>query len=208
MAKSKLRRLSHQEPSDEELDVALRFLKSPDVPDMIGAVLGAAVVEYALETLLKLRFKHHDDEAWQRVIDGVGPLRDFHTKIVTGFALGVFDEEVRANLNLVRDIRNVFAHSRTYLRFDHPILENALTSARPIRSGKRLHESATLSIGENKRAYLSLCFSLYSFFLRKLRDSVRRSERRLREARRDQELLDKLLDAIRADRAAKQRKPS
>jgi hypothetical protein len=173
---------------------------------MIGAVLGAAIVEFALETVLKLRFRRHDDEAWQRVIDPVGPLRDFHTKIVSGFALGVFDEEVRTNLNLVRDIRNVFAHSRTYLRFDHPDLGDALTSARPIRSGKRLHNSVTLSIGENKRAYLNLCFSLYSFFLGKLRDSLRRSERRLREARRDQETLDRLLEAIRADRAQSKRR--
>jgi hypothetical protein len=208
MAKNRLRRLSYQEPSDEELDVALRFLESPDVPDMIAAVLGAAIVEYALETVLKLRFKHHDDEAWLRVIDTVGPLRDFHTKIVTGFALGVFGEEVRINLNLVRDVRNVFAHSRTYLRFDHPVLGNALISARPVRSGKRLHNSVTLSIGENKRAYLNLCFSLYSFFLQKLQDSLRRSERRLREARRDQEVLDRLLEALKADRAARQRRPA
>lgn len=203
MAKSKLRRFSYREPSDEELDVALKFLELPDVPDMVGAILGAAIVEYALEAVLKLRFKRHDDEAWERIVDAVGPLRDFHTKIVTGFALGVFGEEIRTNLNLVRDIRNVFAHSRTHLRFDHPILGDALGSARPVRSGKRVHNSVTLSIGENKRAYLNLCFSLYSFFLQKLQDTLRRSERRLRQVRREQELLDELLQAIRASRTAK-----
>ena len=204
MAKNRLRRLSRQDPSDEQLGAALGLLKSPDVPDMIAAVLGAAIVEYALEAVIKLTFKRHDDVAWERMIDSVGPLRDFNTKIICGFTLGVFNDEVRTNLNLVRDIRNAFAHSRMYLRFDHPVLGDALTAARPIRSGKRLHDAGALSIGANKRAYMNLCFSLLSFFQQKLKVRLQRSQRRLRDARRDQEALDQLLQAIRAGRAAKQ----
>lgn len=207
MAKNKLGRLSRHDPSDEQLEAALILLESPDVPDMIAAILGAAVVEYALEAVLKLTFKHHDDATWVRMIDSVGPLRDFQTKIICGFALGLFSEEIRINLNLVRGIRNVFAHSRTHLRFDHPDLGDALNTTRPIRSGKHLHNVGTLSISANKRAYTNLCFSLYSFFFRKLKDRLHRSEYQLRKARRDQEALNQLLQAIRTGRATKQARP-
>jgi hypothetical protein len=164
VAKSRLRALSRRDPSDEELQAAFAHLESPDVSDMVAAILGAALVEYSLEVVVRQRFRNNDAETWMRMIESVGPLHDFHAKIITGFALGIFSEELRANLNLVRGIRNVFAHSKAYLRFDHPDLGNALAAAQPIKSGKKQLNVGTLALGSGKRAYLDLCFSLFLFF--------------------------------------------
>jgi hypothetical protein len=54
------------------------------VPDVIAAVLGATLVEYQLEQVLKTNFRRNDDSTWSRMTDGSGPLRDFHSKIVMG----------------------------------------------------------------------------------------------------------------------------
>jgi hypothetical protein len=54
MAKKKLRDLSRQELSADEFEKSVAALDTPDVPDMIAAVLAATLVEYRLEQVLKL----------------------------------------------------------------------------------------------------------------------------------------------------------
>jgi hypothetical protein len=205
VAKMKLGKLSRREPSDEDFQTVLTLLESPDVTDMVAAILGAALVEYVLEEVIKLMFKQNSAEAWERMIDISGPLRDFHAKILTGFSLGAFNDDIRANLNLVRQVRNAFAHSRLYLRFNNPAVANALAAARPITSGKRQLDSAPLSLGSGKRAYLQLCFSLLTFFQIKLRTRLRRYERRVRDLRDERELLHKLLHSLKSDQTKRPR---
>jgi hypothetical protein len=164
---------------------------------MVAAILGAALVEYVLEETIKLRLRRDDVETWERMIDANGPLRDFHAKILTGFALGIFNEEIKINLNLVRDIRNVFAHAKIDLGFDNPTLGDALVVVRPIRSGKRILNPGSLSHEPTKRAYLQLCFSLFTFFQIKLRSRLRGYERRIRHAQREQQFLNRMLQVLR-----------
>ena len=92
MAKNKLHKLSHYEPSDSEVDAVLKHLEAPDVPDMVAAVLGGSLVEYALEVVLRDKLGQYESDLWERMIDSNGPLRDFRTKILMGLALGLFDE--------------------------------------------------------------------------------------------------------------------
>jgi hypothetical protein len=128
----------------------------------------------------------------------VGPLRDFHSKIIIGHALSSFDVEMRLNLNIVRDIRNAFAHSRTLLTFDHPDIGAELYKIRPVRKGKRTLRAGALVLGSFKRAYLELCMSLLMYFQLKLSDSWKRKERRQRDNIRTRKLLKQLVAGIEA----------
>src|SRR5262245_6781819 len=56
-------------------------------------------------------------------------LNSFYSKIITGYALGIYDDGIRDNLHIVRNIRNAFAHSRKLIRFDHPAVVNELRKA-------------------------------------------------------------------------------
>lgn len=196
MAGLKIRELSHQELSDADFQEALTQLDAPDVPDLVAAVLAATLVEHALEQTLKRNFKRHDASTWGRMIDGAGPLRDFHAKIVTGFALGRFNDDVRINLNIVRDIRNAFAHSKALLRFTHPTVRAELSKSRPIKNGNRLLHSGTLALGADKRAYLELCLSLHVFFHLKLQDYLKRRERQALDQVHAEQVLRKLIAAM------------
>src|SRR5450631_1501298 len=126
MAKPKLRDLSRRELSAEDYDVVVQQLETPDVPDMAAAILGATLVEHQVEVALRVQLKHKDANVWGRLTDPTGPLRDFSSKIVLGYALGRYEEEVANNLHIVKDIRNAFAHARTLLTFDHPTVKAAL----------------------------------------------------------------------------------
>jgi hypothetical protein len=69
MADLKLRDLSRWELSNEDYPAALLQLDPPDVPDMTAAILGAALVEYALEQDIKRSFKNIDSSAWRTAVD-------------------------------------------------------------------------------------------------------------------------------------------
>jgi len=200
MGKRKLRELSRQELSVDEFEKALAALDAPDVPDMIAAVLAATLVEYQLEQVLKRSFRRTDGSSWGRLTDSAGPLRDFHSKIVLGHALSSFDEDVRLNLNIVRDIRNAFAHSRTLLAFDHRDVGAELYKVRPVRKGKKILQSGALVLGASKRAYLELCMSLLMYFQLKLNESLKRKEKRRRDDIEARELLKRLVAGIKAGR--------
>ena len=47
-----------------------------------------------------------------RIFEGNGPLSSFSHKILTGYALGLFGNVFRHDLDLIRELRNGFAHAR------------------------------------------------------------------------------------------------
>lgn len=115
--KPKLRDYSHPSLTREERDTLRYAMASPDQPAIAIAILGCALVEHELDMLLRDRFKKNDDETWEALLDERGPLRSFHSKIVTGYALGTYDDKVQHDLNVIRTIRNAFAHSQKLLDF-------------------------------------------------------------------------------------------
>lgn len=75
--------------------------------DRSAALLAAALLDAQLESLFRARLKYHQD----RLLGFDGPLATFSTRIKVARALGWIDEEVESDLDLIRNIRNRFAHS-------------------------------------------------------------------------------------------------
>lgn len=57
--------------------------------------------------------------------DDGAPLRDFGSKIRLSYALGIIGAKAKADLDLIRHIRNTFAHSRAELTFELPEVADA-----------------------------------------------------------------------------------
>jgi hypothetical protein len=55
-----------------------------------------------------------------------GPLSTFNSKIIAAYAFGLIDETTRKNLNIIRTIRNAFAHSKRLIDFDDQAVLEAL----------------------------------------------------------------------------------
>ena len=75
--------------------------------DRSVALLAAALLDAQLESLFRARLKHHQD----RLLGFDGPLASFSTRIRMARALDWIDEEVERDLDVIRNIRNRFAHS-------------------------------------------------------------------------------------------------
>ena len=205
MAKPKLRDLSRRQLSQEDYAAVVGQLETPDVADMVAAILGATLVEHQVDQALRLHLKHGDTSVWGRLTDPTGPLRDFSSKIVLGYALGRYEQEVANNLYIVRDIRNAFAHARTLLTFDHPTVRAALAKITPIRHRKRTVSVETLAVGAEKRAYLGLCFSIFLYFNMKFDESLKQRERRAEARREDLKFLRKLIASLEAAKQSRSR---
>jgi DNA-binding MltR family transcriptional regulator len=95
---------------DFDLDTFSEALSSET--DRACAVLGAAILDAKLEQLFRLRLLSDQKE----LLPSARPLGSFSAKIRLACALGWINDDVRHDLDIVRDIRNSFAHS-----FDHEL---------------------------------------------------------------------------------------
>jgi hypothetical protein len=101
----------------------------PDIPrqlkdqsDRGAAIIGGSFVEYYLERLLLARMRPLSKKRREDLFDGFGPLAGFSSKIEIAFALNLFGELARGDLQTVKSIRNKFAHEihGGEWSFDHP----------------------------------------------------------------------------------------
>lgn len=78
--------------------------------DRACAVLGAALADAKLEDVFKRRLQCSPKEL-KELLEGVGPLSTFSSRIRLARALAWIDETTQIDLDTVRSIRNDFAHS-------------------------------------------------------------------------------------------------
>ena len=113
--KRTLRTLSEDEPSREEWRVIGNELKSSS--DRSVAILIAAVVERMVADLIADNLPRHSAEVLRRLYARDGALSSFFSVINLGYAMGLYDDKIRDDLDIIRRIRNSFAHTRKPINF-------------------------------------------------------------------------------------------
>jgi hypothetical protein len=173
--KPKLRDLSINPLTHSEQTAVLDAVAATASP-IATAILGAVLVEHELEASLRKRFKIPDDEDWKEMVDEGGFLSTFARKIMVGRALRLYDTDVRTNLDIVRAIRNGFAHSKRLIDFDHPLVSGELKKIKiPKKQRKAFRKICTLA---PKDAYVSLCYRLFIVLLSNQSAALKRSTKR------------------------------
>jgi hypothetical protein len=99
-------------------DVKLILDSLANETDRAAALVASALIETALEQLIRHSLKKADKELTTQLFQQRGPMADFHSKILVAAAFGVIDATLEIELNIVRNIRNVFAHATANLSFD------------------------------------------------------------------------------------------
>lgn len=91
--------------------------------DRATVILQASALESILQQEIKQRFAQPvSGDLIDRVFEGNGPLATFSNKILMGEALGLFGPLFRHDLNLVRELRNGFAHARHAMTLETPVV--------------------------------------------------------------------------------------
>jgi hypothetical protein len=78
--------------------------------DRGAGIVAAAVVEDALAQVIRNRLVEISNVRWEALFGRMRPLSSFSAKIELGMALGLYDDVLRRLLDMLRDVRNRFAH--------------------------------------------------------------------------------------------------
>jgi hypothetical protein len=120
-----LRRRLSQRPDIADLWGMIRDFHGDEPPDWVshedraGVLLIGSALDQALESAILTHCIELDREG-VRLLFGGGdhePLSSA-TKVRLGYALGIYGEKSRKDLDLMRVIRNTFAHSKSHIDFD------------------------------------------------------------------------------------------
>ncbi len=154
MAKGKtLRALSTKKIEDS--DFALMAEEIREASDRTAAIVMGAFVERELEQWIVKVLPRRDEETIEKLYERDGALGSFYAKIYLGYALGVYDETTRDNLDIVRRIRNAFAHTPQQIGFETDAVKNEIEKLKPTTSMELLSEFEKFS--ESGRKFMSIC---------------------------------------------------
>ena len=101
------------------------LIEIQDESDRGIAIVAAAMLDRQLEDILIANFQNTGLE--KECTSNNGPLSSFSSKIQIAFSLGLISESENRNLQLIRKIRNDFAHLRS-VSFDQQTIANRCRS--------------------------------------------------------------------------------
>lgn len=90
-------------------DVARLVADLKKETDRGAALLGAAFLDDVLDLMLQSAFVN-DSEAVNKILGPGRPLESFGARAHLAYCMGLLGEDVYADINLIREIRNDFAH--------------------------------------------------------------------------------------------------
>ena len=108
--------------------------------DRTAAILGATLIDDLLKSALLSKFRHLTGDETDRLFGPDQPLGSFSAKIKLAYAMGVCDRKDAQNLEVIRAIRNAFAHNAKPMSFKAAeVYEVCLYLHLPERLGKSHH---------------------------------------------------------------------
>jgi DNA-binding MltR family transcriptional regulator len=115
MVEKSLRKLTSETPSDEDLPKIMAELEKGS--DRSLAILAPIQVQNSLADLIREKCKNLDEKEIKRLYQHDGLLYGFSTTIQLAFVLGLITPELRNDLDIIRQIRNAFAHAPRPISF-------------------------------------------------------------------------------------------
>jgi hypothetical protein len=126
----RLKELSKKKLTREEIKAALDAIMD-DPNDRAAILMGAALIENVLRTVIQNRMIELSETEQENLFGRDAPLSSFSGLIRIGYAFGYFDDVVKRDLDRLREIRNIFAHSQRAIGFQTPAVKNAISGFSP-----------------------------------------------------------------------------
>jgi hypothetical protein len=118
-----LKELARMQADMQHFEVFTEQIRSEE-NDRGAAILAATNVEIALRYALARRLTVKTDQD-ERIFGLGAPLSTFDNKIRIAYALEIFGDQTKTNLDIVREIRNAFAHAHIPITFKTDQVKNA-----------------------------------------------------------------------------------
>jgi len=116
---------------DDNVEALLGKVEGALISGQSGsAILVAAQLEHDLLTLLRRQMPKLSGKTDQRLFEFPGPLSSFSGKIAVAYGLGLIPQSVHLDLDVIRAVRNRFAHSENKLSLRSPEIVKELSKAK------------------------------------------------------------------------------
>lgn len=113
--KTALNKLTRQPLAYENMPGLIEEINS--MSDRACAIVWAAMLDDLLEMALSKKMRVLTEKEYESLFLNQAPLSSFSAKILLGYALNVYNSETKSNLDIVRHIRNCFAHAAIKVSF-------------------------------------------------------------------------------------------
>ena len=94
--------------------------------DRGATILASVWIDHLIERKLRTLFTEGNAAARRRLFDLNGPFSGFSSKILAAYSLGWIDSDVYHDIELVRKIRNLFAHDLHGIDLEIPKLQRLI----------------------------------------------------------------------------------
>ncbi|UPK45469.1 MltR family transcriptional regulator [Paenibacillus pabuli] len=138
------------DPKDLFTDISSLRIALNGESDRGCALLAIAFLDNILKELLR-KFLVDDSSVFNNLFAGSGGLSSFSSRIELAYLLGLISPMQRRDLNLLRKIRNDFAHSMDIIDFENQTISNRINELYHLYSGQ---ESST------RTKYIRVIFSI------------------------------------------------
>lgn len=113
------------------------------------ALIMAAWIDDALGEVIRAGFIDQRKSADELLI-GDSPLATFSSRIKIAYCLAWIDDNVKHDLNIVRVIRNEFAHDRSDLSFESAVVRSRCDSMQLLHEVMSIREGTTVTLARSK----------------------------------------------------------
>jgi hypothetical protein len=175
--------------ADEIMEIHDEIMASSD---RNAAIMAAANLDWQLGVLIVKSLPNVNDETRDRLFDKDGPLSSSFSKNFLGFALNLYDKQTLADLEIIRNVRNVFAHAPRALKFSTPEIA---AKCRGLKQGRDHEYEAFLKKhgisgdGTLRMSYLIACIDYQNRFqdleAKLVKAAYRKEMRRLNKVLKD-----------------------
>jgi DNA-binding MltR family transcriptional regulator len=148
-----LRKLGRKFPTPPEIEKIMNSLRKAE--DISVAITATAILEAALEETLQKQFVIKKPALAGAIFQNRGPMSDFHSKILIATAFGIITPNMAEEMHSIKAIRNVFAHAKVPLTFEHEIVGREVSTLKMLTAIQRFSpEGAARLIKENRAWFL------------------------------------------------------
>jgi hypothetical protein len=148
----------------EEREIVALLIEIRGNSDRSACIILSSIIERALELTIVLRIEmgiEMEQPYKERLFGRDGALSTFSGNIQFARALGLITDDTFRNLNILRTIRNRFAHSPLPLSFKSDDIKDELAKMRYARfAGIAVTESLLEDIPERRKEFVLACFGL------------------------------------------------
>jgi hypothetical protein len=125
-----------------------------------AAILLAADVEFSLEYAITLRLPRNDEDTNKLLVGRDGPLSGFYSKIHLAYAMGIVGDDDLNGLNIIRRVRNAFAHAPRPIDFSAPEIRDECSKIRLVKPPTNDDESIIDSNSALRQRFTDACQQL------------------------------------------------